>query len=149
MIDIYFNKKSWQKAYQKRENRVLTWVVLESIDGEDIYIKNYTKWDTDFLKWCKDNQKVFKKVGLQYKTHRFMIDCGNYDSIYVIRSAFGKIGSVPRDCFSLGIVNNGIIDKKIISTPELLELDQYTDNIAECFEEGFLHRNEKRKTKLI
>ena len=147
MNDIIFGKSAWLKAYSQRENRIITWVVLEDTNGNMIYIKNYCKWTKEFLSFCKNEGLSFKKIGLQYKSNQVMFPCCGADKLYLIRSIFGKMGGSTRQCFNIGIVNKDRVHKRIISTPELIELEEREDTIEECFEEGFLENNEKTKTK--
>ena len=143
MNDIIFGSEAWRTAYNKRSNRVITWVVLQTDTDDKIYFRNYKCWSSEFLKWFKENNIKIKKFGLQYKSHEYLIDCKNADGIYVIKSVFGRMGGDSKQCFNIGVVNRGKVSKKVIGTPELLQTDEYEDTIENCFEEGLLLNNEK------
>lgn len=139
---ILYGDEAWVDNYKKSKSRRNTWIVLKCKGKENIYIETINDW----LDYVSRNNKaaVIESVGLQYKSHVITQDVDKCDGVYITKAAMGQIGGMTLDGFTIGVVKGDNVVKTLWKVPELIEDNNYTDKIENCFEEAILSNGEEK-----
>lgn len=113
------------------------WIYIKLSNNQEIYLKEYDEW-LSFGDYCKQHRVRINKIGLRYRSHQIEMDSSKSDGVYVVRSVKGEFGSDTKQCFTIGLLNDGIVDKTMWLTPELIEESRITDKLEDCFKEAIV-----------
>ena len=144
-MNYIFEEEGWRNFYQENPGyRKHIWIYVKFNDDSVVFLKEISQWLT-IQKYCSQKNLTLKQVGLQYKSHREVIDCGNCDGIYIVTSIRGQMGGEPKHCFTIGKVHGDKIKKDLWVTPELIVEDSYEDSLSKCFKEAVVYHDPKAK----
>lgn len=149
MSKYIFGYENWRKIYSSssHEEKKQIWVSITTSDQKELYLRKFEDW-YNFQEYIDSNNVTIEKIGLRYKSNLMTIDTLDCDGVYLIRSVKGQFGAKTKQCFTVGKINDGIIQKTMILTPELIEEQSYEDNIETCFEEAIVYHG-KTKTYTV
>ena len=117
------NNEKFLERY--RENKTVIWVKVALTNGVEVFFHEYKTWP-GLKRYCED-RSVFKDFRLQFRSHEV------------------KMGGDSKDYYTVGVIKEDIVYKKMWIMPELVEEKSYEDDIDSCFEEGIIY--DDRKTK--
>lgn len=146
MSKYVFGFENWRKLYSSssHDDRKKIWIVIYTSDNKELYLRNFEDWYS-FQEYINKHNLLINKIGLRYKSNLISIDTLPSDGVYLIRSAKGEFGSKTKQCFTIGVVKDGIVKKTMILTPELIEEQSYEDKVEDCFEKAIIYHG-KTKT---
>lgn len=146
MSKYIFGYENWRKLYSSSsyEERKKIWVVITTSDQKEIYLRDFVDW-YGFQDYINENNVKIEKIGLRYKSNLMTVDTLDCDGVYLIRSVKGQFGAKTKQCFTIGKINEGIVKKTMILTPELIEEQSYEDNIETCFEEAIVYHGKRKE----
>lgn len=149
MSKYIFGYENWRKIYSSssHEEKKQIWVSITTSDQKELYLRKFEDW-YNFQDYIDSNNVTIEKIGLRYKSNLIAIDTLDCDGVYLIRSVKGQFGAKTKQCFTVGKINEGIVKKTMILTPELMEEQSYEDNIETCFEEAIVYHG-KTKTNTV
>lgn len=136
---MIFGFDNWKNIYSNlsREDKYKIWIYANLSNNQDIYLDDYEEW-LKFKQYIKDNKCKILKIGLRYRSHQVEQDLSCADGVYVVRSVKGEFGGPTKHCYTIGIVNNNIVEKTMWITPELIEEANFVDTLENCFEEALI-----------
>lgn len=144
-MNYIFEEEGWRNFYRENPDcRKNTWIYIKFNDNSVVFLREMKQWLT-IQKYCSQKDLTMKQVGLQYKSHREVIDCLGCDGIYVVTSIRGQMGGEPKHCFTIGKVRGDKIKKDLWITPELIIEDSYEDSIDTCFKEAIVYHDPEAK----
>tara|TARA_R100001163_G_C5048382_1_gene185410 strand:- start:296 stop:736 length:441 start_codon:yes stop_codon:yes gene_type:complete len=136
---------SWRKAYAKTKDRRKIWIYIQTSDDKDIYLDDYRKWLT-FQEYCDTNNVTIKNIGLRYRSHCVKMGTENAEAVYLIRSLKAELQGKTLDCYNIGLLNDGKVEKTMWIVPALVVESKHVDDFEECFEEAFVYNVRQSKT---
>jgi hypothetical protein len=153
-MNYIVGKESFLSFYKllSVEDSKKVWIIVKTSDNKDLYLKDYNEWLT-IPRYCALNNLDVLSVSLQYVTNVITVDVDKYEGVYLIRSIKGQFGAKERQCFTIGLIEGGIVHKTMWNTPELIQDLSFSESIEKCFEEAIVFNGTRRKqeaeTKLI
>lgn len=146
MSKYIFGYENWRKIYSSssHEEKKQIWVSITTSDQKELYLRKFDDW-YNFQDYIDSNNVTIEKIGLRYKSNLIAIDTLDCDGVYLIRSVMGQFGAKTKQCFTVGKINEGIVKKTMILTPELMEEQSYEDNIETCFEEAIVYHGKRKE----
>lgn len=149
MTDYIIGYKNWQKEYLSHpDNKRLIWIYIKLNNNIEIYLKQYEEW-LSFNKYCKQNKVHIVEVGLRYRSNIIITNALDAEAVYVVRSVKGEFGGITKQCYTIGLLKEGVVHKTMWLTPELIEESSYEDELENCFSEALIYNDEKTKAKII
>ena len=144
MTNIVFGFDNWKSIYSSlpREEKYKIWIYARLSNDQEVYIPDYSLW-FEFKKYCGQKNLRIDKIGLRYRSHQIeeKTDCA--DGVYVVRSIKGEFGGESKHCYTIGLVENNVVNKTMWVTPELVEESKSVENIEDCFEEAIIYQHGK------
>lgn len=132
----------WLEEYKK--DKYKTWIRAILSNDSEIYLKDYAEW-LELKEYCLNNKLGIKKVGLQYRSHSIEVDTDNSDGVYLAKSILGSFGQATKQTFTVGILQDNVVNKTTWLIPELLKELETKDTIENCFEEALIYNYAKEK----
>lgn len=127
---IVFSKEKWKDAYKNDKYKIWFWIYFEE---NFLAFNDYNDW----YKVIEMNKKI-TKICLQYRSqiieNIIPKDC---EGVYLVRSILGKIGEEPIHTTTIGLLKNGIVNKKIYLNTGLIEKYTESSSIEDCFKQAF------------
>jgi hypothetical protein len=136
------NNQKFLEHYRK--DKTVVWIKLKLTNGQEFYFNEYKMW-IDVKRYCEARSVFIEEFCLQFRSHEVKIDIPDADGIYFIRSILGQMGGDSKHYYTVGVIKDSVVHKKMWITPELIEEKVYEDDIDSCFEEGIIY--DDRKTK--
>ena len=81
------------------------------------------------------------KFELQFRSHVEPCDVDNAEAVYFVRSVMGQIGEKSKEYFTVGVLKDDVVHKKMWLKPELIVEKEYKDTIEGCFEEATIYHD--------
>ena len=136
--------ENWCQAYTDDDNRDRIWIYLKTSDGNEIHLQEYDHWLTiqDYID--KADIKILQ-AGLRYRSHLVKQDVSNSEAVYIIRSVKGDMNGPSKECYTIGTLNDGMVNKTMWFTPALVEEMKTVAKIEDCFEAALVY-NGKSET---
>jgi len=137
--------ENWRKIYSSssHDDRKKVWISITTSDKQEIYLREFEDWYS-FQEHIDTHKLSIIKIGLRYKSNFFSVDTMKCDGVYLVRSVKGQFGSKTKQCFTIGIVKDGKVQKTMVLTPELIEEQSYEDNVENCFEEAIVYHGQEK-----
>ena len=138
------DQDKWRKFFRSGVNIHTTWVKVMLDNGEHHFFSDFNKW-LDLKELCEKKSLFISEMELQFRSHRVKIEIGDdAEAIYFIRSIMGSMGAPSKNYYTVGILRDGVVHKKMFLTPELMVDKEMENPISECFTEAMIY-NEKAK----
>lgn len=138
MMNYIVGYDAWKKIFiAEPKYKHSVWIYIKLSNDQEIYLKEYNEWMT-FGNYCKQHNAKIIKVGLRYRSHQIEVDTSSAEAVYLVRSVKGEFGSDTKQCITIGLLNDGVIDKTMWLTPELIEESKIKDKVEDCFQEALI-----------
>lgn len=138
----------WATWYRANKNALKNKVAVKVMtsDNKHFFFHDYYEW---FIvkEHCNKNRVKIKDFHLNFRSNRCMIDVEDSDGFYFIRSALGQPGKETKLYFTIGVLRNGIVKKKMYLLPELLKEKEYEDELENCFDEAMIYYETKKANR--
>lgn len=129
---------AWKKVFiSDAKYKHNTWIYVKLDNNQELFLKDYTEWLT-LAEYCKINRTKINTIGLRYRSHQIEVDATDSEGVYLVRSVKGEFGGNTKQCITIGLFKNGIIDKTMWLTPELIEESKIKDKVEDCFQEALI-----------
>ena len=138
-------KENWLKLYRDVKYRRKVWIYALTSDDKEIFIDEYEDWP-NFQSYIDDRNVDIVKIGLQYKTNLVQHEVGDAEAVYVIRSVKGQLHGSTLQCYTIGLLRDGKVDKRFYIVPSLTPDIKCVDDFEECFKEAFVYNVRQGKT---
>jgi len=130
------NNAEFLKKY--RQNKSAIWLKVKLTDGKEIYSDDPKAWKS--VKAVCDAKKIFlEEFSLQFRSHEVKIDVKDTEGVYFVRSILGQMGADSKHYFTVGILKDNKVHKKMWLVPELVSEKEYADEIEDCFSEALIY----------
>lgn len=129
---------SWKKVFisdQSLKHNI--WIYVKLDNDQEIFLRDHSEWLT-LSNYCKTNGTKITTIGLRYRSHQIEVDSSNSEGVYLIRSVKGEFGGSTKQCFTIGLLKDGVVDKTMWLTPELVEESKIRDKVEDCFQEALI-----------
>ena len=133
--------EGWYEEFKKDKSAI--WVRVHLSSGEELYFKEYSQWQ-DIKNTCLSSLLNIEGISLQFKSNVVHIDTQGGDGVYLVRSIKGQIGGDSQHYYTIGVVKGDIVTKGMWLTPELLEEENFEDDIDNCFEEAIIYNHARK-----
>ena len=143
------NNTEFLKKY--RQNKSAIWLKVRLTDGKEIYSDDPKAWKG--IKAVCDVKNIFlEEFSLQFRSHEVKIVLEEAQGVYFVRSILGQMGADSKNYFTVGILKDNKVHKKMWLIPELVSEKEYEDEIEDCFPEALIYNganqnNGKEKKK--
>jgi len=142
MTNIIFGLDNWRDIYASlpREDKYKIWIYAKLSDGQEVFLSEYNLW-FELKKYCNNKKVRINIIGLRYRSHQIeeKTDCA--EGVYVVRSIKGEFGGESKHCYTIGLLQDSVVNKTMWITPELIEEGKCIDNIEDCFEEAIIYQH--------
>lgn len=139
------DEQKWKDHYSKCDyNRI--WVKMMTDDGKHFFFSDYDDW-YKVQDYCKENSVFIKDMHLQFRSHQCIMELGDIEGLYFVRSVMGAMGQKSKNFFTVGLLKDGMVHKKMWLVPELIVEKEMIDPLDQCFEEAMLYNEKKRKNR--
>jgi hypothetical protein len=129
----------WKKVFiSDARYKHSIWIYTKLSNNQEVYLRDYDEW-LSFGDYCKEHKVSINKIGLRYRSHQIEVDSSESEGVYVVRSVKGEFGASTKQCFTIGLLKGGIVDKTMWLTPELIEESKIKDKLEDCFAEGLIY----------
>tara|TARA_Y100001938_G_scaffold146348_1_gene225032 strand:- start:348 stop:776 length:429 start_codon:yes stop_codon:yes gene_type:complete len=135
------NEKFLQKY---RTNKQAVWIKVKLVSGQEFFFDDYKQWKS-IKTLCDQTGDFVSNLHLQFRSHEIIIDIENAEAIYFIRSIMGQMGGDSKHYYTVGVLRDNVVSKKMYIIPELIEEKSYEDDIDSCFPEGIIYNVQKKK----
>jgi len=141
---MLLNKNDFKQALRNAaEREVFVHTILSS--GGEFYFSDYEDWFS-IKSMCEDSNLSIAKFELQFRSHVEPCDVDNAEAVYFVRSVMGQVGQKSKEYFTVGVLKDDIVYKKMWLKPELIVEKEYKDTIEGCFEKAMIY-NDKGKNR--
>lgn len=130
----------WLAAY--RTNKTATWLKVKLTDGTLFFIHDYKEWSS-VKEHCDEKSEFISELELQFRSHCVTMDIESADAIYFVPSVMGMVGGETKHYFTVGVLKDGMMHKKMWKTPELIMERETTESIEECFAEAIIYNGKE------
>lgn len=146
-MSLIFGIEEWIIHY--RQDKHAIWISAHLDNGERVYIKQNENGSLITWKkiadYCSDNGYNIEGVTLQYRSHEVYTDTSDAEAVYLSKSVVGVMGSdESKDCFCLGILKDGFVEKSMYVAPELVVQITTVDKVEDCIEEALIYNDKKQ-----
>ena len=136
------NNEEWLKKY--RTNKSAVWLKVRLSDGQEFFFDTHRGWKG--IKTICDTKKIFlTELHLQFRSHEVTIDVEDVEGVYFVRSILGQVGADSKHYYTVGVLKDNEMHKKMWLIPELVPEKEYADDLSECFEEAIIYNEKKKK----
>lgn len=136
------NNEEWLKKY--RTNKSAIWLKVRLSDGQEFFFDTHHGWKG--VKAICDTKKIFlTEFHLQFRSHEVTIDVEDVEGVYFVRSILGQVGADSKHYYTVGVLKDKQMYKKMWLIPELVPEKEYIDDLSECFEEAIIYNEKKKK----
>lgn len=133
-----FGHDAWTKVFVSDPTcKKNIWIYIKFSNDQEIFLKEYIEWLT-IQDYCNKNKLRISIIGLRYRSHQIETNCEGCDGVYLIRSIKGEFGGHTKQCFTIGLLKEGIVDKTMWLTPELIEEGKSKDKVEDSFQEAIV-----------
>lgn len=141
------DNKKWSEFYSSDKNNVSKiFIKVKTSDGEHFFFSEYDTWYL-IKEYCEKKFVFIEDMHLQFRSNRNIIDIGDCDAVYFVRSALGAIGQPTKNYYTVGILNGDIVHKQMWLIPELILDQEYDDDLSSCFLEALIYNGKKENSK--
>ncbi len=140
--------KNWLKAYSSSNNRRRVWIYIKTSCNKQIWLFDYDDWK-EFQDHVDKNELIIQEIGLQWRSQIVKQDASNSDGVYVVKAVKGEMYGETLNCYVLGVLREGKVEKTMYLSPSLVEDIKSVDDIEECFKEVIVYHGKKRKAKTV
>jgi len=141
------DNKKWGEFYSSdRKNVSKIFVKVMTTDKKHWFFSDYDVW-YEVKDYCEKNSVFIQDLHLQFRSNKCIIDIGECEALYLVRSALGAIGQPTKNYFTVGTLNDGVVHKQMWLTPELILDKQYDDDLSGCFSEAIIYNEQKGKKR--
>lgn len=139
------DEQKWKEHYSNCDyNQV--WIKVMTEDGKHWFFSEYDVW-YEVKSHCEKNNIFIKDLHLQFRSHQCIIDIADAEGIYLVRSVMGAMGQKTKNFFTVGVLKDEIVYKKMWLVPELIVEKEIEDTLDNCFEEAMLYNGKKKKNR--
>ena len=128
----------------ERKNTI--WIILETSDGESIYLQHYEQWLT-IQEYCNNKRVKIDSISLKWRTHSVETKTDDTDGLYVVKTAKGIIGGPTRDYYTIGKIYGDRVERTMWSTPDLLQDLSCEDKLENCIQKAVVIYDQKARDK--
>jgi len=137
------DEQKWVEHYTNCDyNKV--WIKVMTEEGKHWFFSDYNIW-YEVKAHCEKNDIFIQDFHLQFRSHQCIIDVADSEGIYFVRSVMGAMGQKTKNFFTVGILRNDIVYKKMWLVPELIVEKEIEDTLENCFKEAMLYNGKKKK----
>ena len=138
-MNYLFGFEQFREAYLQlsEEDRRKVWILVKTSDGQDIYLSDYNQWLT-IGDYCKKMQVTIDSVSLKYSSREVTKNTIGADGVYLSKTAKGKMGGETKHCYGIGYVKDGIVNRTLWTTPELIEDVTFEDSVEGCIQRALV-----------
>jgi hypothetical protein len=130
---------AWKKVFISDQSlKHNTWIYVKLDNDQELFLRHHNEWLT-LSSYCKNNNANIKSVGLRYRSHQIQVNTESAEGVYLVRSVKGEFGGNTKQCFTIGLLNDGVVDKTMWLTPELVEESKIRDKVEDCFQEALIY----------
>jgi hypothetical protein len=146
MTNLVFGFDNWQKIYSDlpREEKYNIWIYALLSNDQQVYVPDYKLW-FDLKKYCAEKDLKINTIGLRYRSHQIEQKSDCAEGVYVVRSIKGEFGGVSKQCYTIGLLQDNVVNKTMWVTPELIEECTSIEQIEDCFEEAIIYQHDRQK----
>lgn len=136
------DNNQWLKHY--RTNKSAVWIKAKLTDGQEFFFETHHGWKG--IKSVCDAKKIFfSELCLQFRSHEVKIDVEDAEGVYLVRSILGQVGADCKHYYTVGVLEDKEMHKKMWLIPELVPEKEHVDDISDCFEEAIIYNEKKKK----
>lgn len=136
--------EEWLPQY--RTNKEATWIRCKLSNDEKVNFHEFDGW-LDLKKKCEESNLFFKQIALQYRSHLEHVDLKDANGLYLIRSVKGQMNGKTQHSYTIGVIKDKKVQKKMWLVPELIVDIEYEDEVENCFEEAIIYDKTKENRK--
>lgn len=141
--------ESYYKSLDYETRSKIVWIFFATDKDQKLYLKDWKEW-LEVQDYCRANKCNIDHVGLRYKGNQVIVDVPiDAQGVYLIKSARGQIGHESKMTMTIGIVDQGLVNKTHYLTPELIEDLKFTDSVETCHKPAIVYNEQKREAKVI
>lgn len=136
------DRDKWLASY--RTNKSATWLKIKLTDGQLYFTTDHKDW-LKVKEHCDKNSVFLSEMELQFRSHCVIMDIGESDAIYFVPSVMGMVGGETKQYYTVGLLKDGLMHKKMWKVPELIMERETTEDIEHCFTEAIIYNGEEKK----
>jgi len=136
------DRDKWLASY--RTNKSATWLKIKLTDGQLYFTTDHKDW-LKVKEHCDKNSVFLSEMELQFRSHCVIMDIGEPDAIYFVPSVMGMVGGETKQYYTVGLLKDGLMHKKMWKVPELIMERETTEDLEHCFTEAIIYNGEEKK----
>jgi len=136
------DRDKWLASY--RTNKSATWLKIKLTDGQLYFTTDHKDW-LKVKEHCDKNSVFLSEMESQFRSHCVIMDIGEPDAIYFVPSVMGMVGGETKQYYTVGLLKDGLMHKKMWKVPELIMERETTEDLEHCFTEAIIYNGEEKK----